>query len=95
MGKRKINTETITFPHTEYIHDGNIYKIIPNEIQTSLKGVKFKYKSITKNQHVNSIWVNGVEKWHWIYKFEYIDFSKKGFTIEIDYYNEIKHFKEY
>lgn len=89
MSPRKKTTQNISFSPTEYNYKGSIIKIVPNEIQTSSKGISFIYKSITKNQHVNSILVNGVEKFHWIYKFEYLSFTEKGFSIEIDYNDNI------
>ena len=89
MGVPKKINQNISFSPTEYNYKGSIIKIVPNEIQTSSNGISFIYKSITKNQHVNSIWVNGVEKFHWIYKFEYLNFTEKGFSIEIDYNDNI------
>lgn len=87
--RKKTNTETVLFSPMQFNYKGSIIKIVPNEIQTSSKGISFIYKSITKNQHVNSIFVNGIEKFHWIYKFEYLNFTEKGFSIEIDYNDNI------
>lgn len=95
MAKRKgTTTETIVFKPTEYNYKGTIIKIVIHEIQETSKGVKFVYKRISKNMHVNSIWVNGVEKWHWIYRFEYLNFSKSGFMIEVDHHDNICKFTE-
>jgi len=57
-----------------------------------INGKQCQLKSTTKNLHVNSIWVNGVEKFHWIYKFKYL--CGGGFTIEINHYDNIVKFKE-
>lgn len=61
------------------------------EIQ-ELNGKQCQLHSTTKNLHVNSIWVKGVEKFHWIYKFKYL--CGGGFTIEINHYDNIVKFKE-
>lgn len=60
--------------------------LVTNEIQ-ELNGKKCKLHSTTKNQHVNSIFINGVEKFHWIYKFNYL--CGGGFSIEIDYNDNV------
>ena len=65
--------------------------LVTNEIQ-ELNGKKCKLKYTTKNQHVNSIWVNGVENFHWIFKFKYL--CGGSFTIEIDYNDNIVKFKD-
>ena len=61
------------------------------EVQ-EINNKKCQLHSTTKNLHVNSIWVNGVEKFHWFYTFRYT--CGGGFTIEINHYDNIVKFKE-
>jgi len=77
--------------HPMQLEDKEYTLLVNFEIQ-EINGKQCKLHSTTKNQHVNSIWVNGVEKFHWIYKFKYL--CGGGFTIEINHYDNIVKFKE-
>lgn len=89
MAKKIVN---IPDPHPPMKLIGKNNTLLVNfEIQ-ELNGKQCQLHSTTKNQHVNSIWVNGVEKFHWIFKFKYL--CGGGFTIEINHYDNIVKFKE-
>jgi hypothetical protein len=62
-------------------------KINTLEIQEGKLGKPFRFSGLEKNLQKPSKWINGVEKWHWIYTFKYLDGSG-FFSIEIDYYDK-------
>lgn len=54
--------------------------------QTSPQGHKFRLSGLRKNSQIPSKFINGMMRWHWIYRFFYED--DKEFYIEIDYYDK-------
>ena len=64
----------------------NNYWIILNtfEIQTGSKGRPFKQAGLRKNLQQPSKWIDKVEKWCWVYTFNYQDKQGGSFEIGID-----------
>lgn len=89
MAKKKVNIPDPNQPMKLICKNNTL--LVTLEVQ-DFNNKKCKLHSVTKNQHVNSIWVNGVEKFHWIFKFKYL--CGGGFTIEIDYNDNIVKFKD-
>jgi hypothetical protein len=58
------------------------------EQQTSPTGRKFRYSGIRKNEDVVPIWVDRVEKYHWIYSFIYLD-NDEIFEFEADFFDKV------
>jgi len=90
MAKEKIKNIPDPNPPMKLIGKNNTL-FVNFQIQ-ELNGKKCKLHSTTKNQHVNSIFINGIEKYHWIFKFKYL--CGGGFSIEIDHNDNIVKFKE-
>ena len=87
--KKKVNIPDTKLP-LKLVGKNNTL-LVNNEVQ-DFNNKKCKLHSTTKNQHVNPIFINGIEKFHWIFKFKYL--CGGGFTIEIDYNDNIVKFKE-
>ena len=61
--------------------------------QVSPLGKEFRISGTAKNLDLPSKFINGVECWHWIHSFKYLE-DEKYFNIEIGYNNEfIKKYK--
>ena len=55
------------------------------ETQISKSGRPFRLSSIEKNLKVAPKWINKIEKYHWIYKFIYLDEQNGFIAFEFDY----------
>jgi hypothetical protein len=58
--------------------------LLPHNQEGTL-GRPFRLSGTRKNLQLPEKWVNGIEKWHWIYSFIYLDERGGFFEIEIDY----------
>ena len=90
MAKAKVNIPD-TNPPMQIIGKNNILNVV-NDIQNiNIKGKIYKCRliSVSKDLEVLPKWIDKVECFHWIYKFEYLNFTEKGFSIEIDYNDNI------
>ena len=58
------------------------------DIQEGKLGKRFRQSSLTRNGQLPPKWINGLEKYHWIYLFKYVD-EDKYFEVEVDYYDKI------
>ena len=56
-----------------------------NDVQLSKKGRPMRKVGIRMNLQMPSKWINKSEKWHWIYRFIYLDEQAGGIEVEIDY----------
>lgn len=62
-----------------------------HDTQLTPQGRPFRFSGIEKTGQ--SKWINGTEKWHWIYTFRYLDIDNEFFKIQIGYNDEfIKQF---
>ncbi len=72
----------------ESIKVGSVTIVLNFETQTSPLGRPFRLSGISKNKEVPSVMMNGIEKWHWIYIFIYLDEPKDTFQFEFDHYGK-------
>jgi hypothetical protein len=74
------------------IGKNNTLEIVPNFVQDiNIKGNNYKcvLNSISKNLHMNSIYINRIEKFHWFYTFKILDAPIKKIIFEIDYNDKL------
>ena len=58
------------------------------DIQEGKLGKPFRQVEVRRNGQMPDKWIDRVQKYHWIYRFKYIDESG-FFEVEIDYYDKI------
>lgn len=59
---------------------------LDDRIQIGSIGKEFKLSAVIKDTQKPMKWINNTEKWHWLFRFKYLDGSG-FFNIEIDYYD--------
>ncbi len=74
------------------IGKNNTLEIVPHLVQDiNIKSDNYKcvLNSISKNLHMNSMFINRVEKFHWFYIFKILDAPIKKIIFEIDYNDKL------